>query len=386
MFMARSTRVLPFTLLALLLGSPPALPCSLCGGNPQTAVTLRQAAAQAKMVLYGTMIKSRLNPPQSGPPGSGTAQFRIEQVFKSHPFLANKRVIEIPRYIPVDPKAPPHYLLFCDVYRGRIDPFRGLAVNSRDALTYLKGAMALAGRDRTEVLVHCFRYLDHPDADLANDAFLEFAKANDAEIGRVAARLSPARLRGLLQSAKTPPERLGLYAFLLGGCGTARDATLLRALLDKPTAKTARALDGILCGYIQLRPREGWQLALAVLRDGRKPFADRYAVLRTLRFYHGYQPAQTRREVLTGLATILDQGDIADMAVEDLRRWQQWELTAKVLAQYAKKSHAAPILRRAIVRYALCCPRIEAARFVTGVRKQDPELVADVKEALEFEK
>jgi hypothetical protein len=386
MFMVRPTRVLSLSLFPLLAFVSPALPCSLCGGNPQTAVTIRQAVAQAKMVLYGTMTNPRLNPANVGSPGSGTTQFRIEKVLKSHPFLANKKVLEIPRYIPVDPKAPPRYVLFCDLYKGQGDPYRGMVVNSRAALDYVRGALTLAGQKRTQILLYAFRYLDHLDPDLANDAFLEFAKANDQEIGQVAARLSPAKLRGLVLNSKTPAERLGLYAFLLGGCGTAQDATLLRSLLDKRSDNTSRAFDGLLSGYIRLRPREGWALAVAVLRDARKPFADRYAVLRTLRFYHGWKPAETRRQVLAGLAAALDQGDIADMAVEDLRRWHIWDLTPQVLAQYGKKSHAAPIMRRTIVRYALTCPRPEAARFLAEVRKQDPEIIADVKEALEFEK
>jgi hypothetical protein len=82
----------------------------------------------------------------------------------------------------------------------------------------------------------------------------------------------------------------------------------------------------------------------------------------------------------------LPQGDIADMTIEDLRRWQYWDLTPQVLAQYGKESHNAPIMRRTIARYALCCPRPEAARFVADMRRQDPELVKDVQDQLEFEK
>ena len=44
---------------------------------------------------------------------------------------------------------------------------------------------------------------------------------------------------------------------------------------------------------------------------------------------------------------------LADQAIEDLRRWGYWDLTTDVLAQYSKPTHAAPIVRRSIVRYAL---------------------------------
>ena len=81
-------------------------------------------------------------------------------------------------------------------------------------------------------------------------------------------------------------------------------------------------------------------------------------------------------------AALLPCGDLADQAVEDLRRWGYWDLTGTVLAQFGKESHAAPIVRRAIVRYALTCPADDARRFVAAVRQSDPRLVGDVEEML----
>jgi hypothetical protein len=373
--------------LALMLALPcPAPACTLCSGNPQTAVTTRLAGQQAKLVLYGIMSNPRLDPAGSGAPGSGRTDFRIEKVLKSDPFITGKKVIEVPRYVPVSPKSPARYVLFCDVYKGKLDPYRGMPIQSADTLAYVQGTLALDPKNTVASLLFFFRYLDHADQDLANDAFIEFTKANDQEIGQVAARLAPDKVRRLLLDPKTPPERLGLCAFLLGACGGPRDAALLRGLLDRPTDRVGKAYDGILGGYIQLQPRAGWDLAVAILADGRKPFPDRFAVLRTLRFEHAWKPQETRRDVLRGLVVMLDQGDIADMAIEDLRRWQMWDLTDAVLAQFGKRSHSAPILRRAIVRYALSCPRPEAARFVAQLRRQDADLVADVQESLEFEK
>ena len=46
----------------------------------------------------------------------------------------------------------------------------------------------------------------------------------------------------------------------------------------------------------------------------------------------------------------------------------------------------APIVRQAILRYALSCPKTDpaAATFVAERRKQDPELVKDAEDALRF--
>jgi hypothetical protein len=370
--------------MASLLGLPSlALACSLCAGNPQTTPTLRQDAAQARLILYGTMAN-----PQLGAGGDGgTTDLNIVNVVKSDPFLGDKKKVELPRYVPVtDPKDPPKFLVFCDVTGGKLDPYRGVSVKSPAVVNYLKGALALDAKDRARALEYYFRYLDDADTVVANDAYLEFAKATDQEIGLVARKLSPDKFRRLIEDAGTPPERLGLYAFLLGACGGDKEADLLRSLIQGGDARTRAALDGLLGGYIQLRPREGWDLALTILRDSKRSFVERYAVLRTLSFYYNWKPDDSRRQVLLGLGIALTQGDIADVAVEDLRRWKLWDLTADVLVQFGKESHAAPIVQRGIVRYAVSCPRNEAVRFVEELRKRDPDLVKDVEESLQFEK
>ena len=74
------------------------------------------------------------------------------------------------------------------------------------------------------------------------------------------------------------------------------------------------------------------------------------------------------------------------MAADDLRRWGWWDLTPEVLKHFDSPTHAAPIVRRGIVRYALQCPTEEAKRFVAAVRQKDPKLVEKVEESLKFYK
>jgi hypothetical protein len=365
-------------LLGFCAGRGPA--CNLCTMLAGQSLTFRQEAGQARLILYGTLENPRLVGE------AGRTDVRVLAVLKSDGSFKPGAVVEIPRYVPAGPKDPPHFLIFCDVLNGKLDPYRGVPVQAKEMVAYLRGALALDPKDRTAALLYYFRYLEHPDAELANDAFLEFAKANDREIGEAAPKLTPDRLRAWLQDPQTPVNRLGLYAFLLGACGGDRDAALFRSLLQNPGERTTSALDGILGGYIQLRPQEGWALALALLRDEKKPFVVRYAVVRALRFYHGWKPEETRDQVLRLLAAALPEGDLADLAVEDLRRWRSWDLTKDVVALYGRPTHRAPILRRAILRYALCCPRPEATAFVAERRREDPGLVKEVEDALQFEK
>src|SRR5262249_57063826 len=91
-----------------LAASAPVLACSLCSGlaNRQT---LRQEAAQSKLVLYGTLSNPRLNPPGAVAAGDGLTDLQIDQVVKRDPFLGQKKKVELPRYVPVHPKEPPEF-------------------------------------------------------------------------------------------------------------------------------------------------------------------------------------------------------------------------------------------------------------------------------------
>ncbi len=363
--------------LALVATLAPARACSLCGPAADQT-TLREDAQSAKLVLYGTLHDPRLDGPAT--------DLHIEQVIKSHAVLAGRTVVTLPRYVPVDPQNPPQFLVFCDITRGQPDPFRGSSVRSPAVGDYLKGALAIDPSDRAKLLAYYVRFLDHADPDIASDAYREFAKTGDADLTRAARSLDPARLRALLTDPRTPPERLSLFAYLLGACGTAADADLLARLLRQPEERWQRALGGLLAGYTQLRPDDGWRLMLTILGDAQRPFPQRYAALGAVRFFYRSQPTALRGHVLRALAVLLPQGDIVDAVTEDLRHWQEWGLTEQVLAQYGRPGHDAPLVRRAIVRYALCCPRPEARRFVDRLRQQDAALVRDVEESLQLER
>lgn len=368
--------------LALILFASPALACTLCGVNIQATPTLRKTLGQSKLVLYGTLKNPKLNAATN----TGTVDLDIESVLKNDPFVTGKKIVTLNRYVPVDPKNPPRYLVFCDVDNGKLDPYRGIELKSNAAVDYLRGAAVLNPKDQTAALLFFFRYIDHADAEVANDAFLEFAKADDREVGEVAKQLDPEKIRKLLNDPQTPPARIGLYSFLLGACGGDKEAALLRSMLDKPSDKAREAIDGVLAGYIQLRPREGWQLASDMLQDTKeRSIIDRTRVLHTLRFHHGWKPKDSKPEVLAGMKAALGT-DLADLALEDLRKWEWWDETTRILSLYGKKGYEAPLMKRAIVRYALSCPRPDAAEFVKERRGKEPDLVKDVEENLKFEK
>lgn len=275
-------RLLPLAaVVGLLVPTPsPAPACTFCSGINPNALTLRQEAAQAKLVLYGTLENARLVP---GSTAGGTTDLRIEYVLKDHPFIKGSKVVTMPRYVPIDPKTPARFLIFCDIFNGKLDPYRGNPVRSTAMVDYLRGAMRLDSTDRKAELLYFFRYLEHADPDIARDAFLEFAKASDEEVGEVANQCTPSKIAGWLKDPATPSERLTLYSFMLGACGGEEEAATFEAMLKNPSERVVSSLGGVLAGYIQLRPTEGWDLCHALLRDTKRPFPERFGALGTLR-------------------------------------------------------------------------------------------------------
>jgi hypothetical protein len=156
-------------------------------------------------------------------------------------------------------------------------------------------------------------------------------------------------------------------------------------MLSQPGEETARATDGILGGYIALEPREGWDLAARILADPKKSLTQRYAVVRMVRLYHGWQPKESKKEIMRCYQGLIPDGELADFAIEDLRQWKAWDLTATILAQWDKNTHKAPIVRRSIARYALTCPTPDARRFIDRIRPQNREMLAELEEDLALE-
>src|SRR6266849_2686856 len=98
--------------IALLAALPcPTLACSLCGGSVASA-TMRQDAAQAKIIVIGSLKNARLDANSSN--GSGLTDFKIEHIVKGEAALKGVREITIPRYLPSDEKSP-KFLLRCDL-------------------------------------------------------------------------------------------------------------------------------------------------------------------------------------------------------------------------------------------------------------------------------
>ncbi len=346
----------------------PATACSLCT-SPLKKETLGQELDRADLVFFGYATNPRLHTQQGALPGSGATDFHVEKIVKTAGSTVAAKVVTLDRYVPVlDAKNPPRFLIFCTINKDKLDPYLGRQTSNPEVVDYVDRARAERAKGKAAALAYYARFLDHPDKVIAEDAFLEFARSGDEEVGEAAKHIQPARLRAALQNPALDPDRISLFAFLLGNCGDARDATSLRKRIDEAKGEDLRALDGLLGGYIALRPQEGWKLTAGILSSPGANFLKKYAALRTVRFYMSWQPALTKAPMEQAYRHAISDGEMADLAIEDLRRWKMWDLTPLILAQYGKATHDAPIVKRGILRYALCCPLPDAQRFLDRAR------------------
>jgi hypothetical protein len=356
--------------------------CPFCSMQGQTLIG---DVNQASMVLYGTFTNAKLD--AGGDLGQGTTDLIIEAVIKKHEVLGDKKVLTLPRYVPTDKNNAVKFLVFCDVFKGKIDPYRGVPVPvDSDMVKYIQGALEVKDKNINQRLRYYFDYLDNKDTEISNDAYKEFGNADYKDYRDMAKGLPADKIAHWLEDPNTPAFRYGLYASMLGHCGTAKDADLLRKMLDDAQKRVSTGVDGILAGYAMLQPKAGWDYIKNILKDPSKEFMLRYAALRAVRFFWDSRPDLVdKKELVHGISPLLDQSDIADLAIEDLRKWGRWEVCDRVLDLQNKKSHDIPIIRRSILRFALTCPDKKATVFVEQCRKRDPEMVKDTEELLKLE-
>ena len=230
-----------------------ALACPFC---PSAGQTMLGEVKQAHLIVFGSMSNARRDPNEFG---KGTTDFEIEVVVKDHEFLKGKKTLSLPRYIPPDPKGKSKHLVFCEIYKGALDPYRGEQVPQDSKIAeYLKGAIDLQSKPVPDRLMYFFQNFDSPDWSISGDAFQEFSAAEYKDVRTTAKLMDPDKILKMLKDPNTSVARYGLLGMLLGHCGKpVPHGQALKTFIDDPKVKQASGLDGLLTGYILLDPKAG---------------------------------------------------------------------------------------------------------------------------------
>ncbi|MFO0815133.1 MAG: hypothetical protein U0796_18120 [Gemmatales bacterium] len=366
-------------IIALLLCSPALLQaCIICNNM---GVPLIKEVSEAKLVVFGRITDARL-----GPDGiKGTSDFAVESILQGDSTLIKNNRLVFPRYVP--PVAGVKYIVFLDVNQGQLDPYRSIVCSSDRLVQYLQKMPKLTGagtpQERQARLKYTFDYFQDAEPELAADAYKIWSVATNQDAAAVASQVDASKLRRWLLDPKTPQHCLALYGFLLGASGQPQDAELLKKLaLTPPDPRFHGAIDGILLGLERQQSNEVWGVVKKILQENQRSFTERYAVLKFLRFLKDVQGDSVKAHIVASLAILLDQPEMMDLAIEQMRQMAVWDHQASVLKLWDNKANLAPITLRAIVRYALSCPGQAAQDLLARVRKDDPEMVKSVEELI----
>jgi hypothetical protein len=332
-----------------------------------------RAWARADVIVYGEVVP----PPKDGP--APPPRLAVLEVLKGAPPLAPDRTLTLdpPTALPT---LQQKIILFCKGGKTltRVGHF---FPTSPDAPRYVKGLANLPEGSSVHAAGFFLRHVDHADPTVAATVYHELSTADPKHVIE-AARKAPPDI--LARAVKAKPAdvaawvqpRHELYAMLLGYCGTAEHIDPLRELLGDRHAG-AGGVKGALQGITLIRPAAGLANLRKVLHDSTRPLETRLGALQALEFF-----IEQRRDVLpqadlvTALVPALAQPDLADAAVECLRKWRRWELTRLVVRLWEKTTEA-PALRRTVLRFALASPHPEAAAFIQVVRRSAPDEVAE---------
>lgn len=314
------------------------------------------------------------------------SDFKISEVLKSHEFIKGKDTITIPG----DKRLTSPFLIFVEIYKGDPDAYRGVEIlDKSEVVDYLKGAIKLADAPPAERLRFAFKYLPSEDFEISLDAYREFGQAEYKDYKEMAMSLPPDTIAGWLQSPKTPPYRYGLFASLLGHAGLkdpARYGKVLKGMIDDPDKRRGSGIDGLLAGYAMLQPSDALAYLKENLGNPKMEFLMRYACLRTVRFMWEQRPDLiSDKEMVESLMLVANTPDMADFAIDDLRRWNRWEAVPRILKLYGQPGHDTTLIRRSIIRFALHADaqgNAEAASFLASL---DRSIVDPVRKLLESE-
>jgi len=356
--------------------------CTLCA-SVKLVSTFREDFSNP---LVNFIATGRLGKAILRPDGGGGTEFAVGQVLRKPKDWKNTPSLVFEKYLPGGEKSPDSVtVLLGNWQNGQLTPLRAIRLESNASLPTIRNQVIQNPTPDTRFLTDIFSRLTLPEPELAADAFMEWAKAEDALVTDAAKKLSPMLVRTLLQEKATPSERLGLLSFLLGCCGILEtDSVFLDQAFESKDPRWRSSRDGLLAGLVLLNPSLGWKRALESLSSSSKPLTERLATLRALKMLYSTGLREYRdfesREMAEAFEKAIGQMDLADIAVDYLRNWKQMRLEKQVLSSFPAKGEG-PLLSRSILQYAIAFrDRPACAAFLEKTKKDQPDLVREIEE------
>lgn len=347
--------------------------CPLCSGP---SMTLSEQLAKSKAVVLASWDEGRK------PSGKtfGDTTFSIVAIAQ---MPANEKLTKGSRFVmPRFRSGKPGdlWLVFGEQDNEGIN-WKSVMPGSQAAFKYISDAPS-PKQQTAERLEYYLRFLESPDLTISNDAYGEFANAPWEEIVKLKEKLDREKLSRWVASPKTISTRLGLYGLLLGLCGNAGDAAMMKAKIVAAAGMVdVVGIDGVTCGYLLLTGEEGldW-IDKTKLKNKEAVGNDFYPGIQAVRFMWDYGLGRISKERLKqSMRSVLDRPELVELAIADLARWEDWSVHEKLTGLYGQPGYNEVPAKKAIVCFLIVAQKKnpELSTDLDKLRKQDPKFVKE---------
>jgi hypothetical protein len=302
------------------------------------------------------------------------AKFKILEVLRGQAALADVKEIEAP-FFDDKPVGGEYLILGAQPPAVMWSPPYALTPRSRKYVSDIgKFPAAVPAR-----LVFFQDYLEDKEDMLNRDSFDEFALAPYSDLQAIKGKMQHDKLVDRIQDPQIMPSHRRLYLTMLGVCGGPADLPVLEKLLRSDDQKFKMGLDATVACYLTLKGADGLPLVedLFLKTKQKEEFTDIFSVVMALRFIgQQEQSVIPRDKIVAAMRLVLDHPRLADQAVMDLARWQDWSVMDRLVALFKSPDpETASWVRIPVVNYLRACPLPKAKQYIEELRKVDPQAV-----------
>ncbi len=361
--------------------------CPFCLAPPETWT---ETLARADVILVGEVVAQHLFPQQIKVDVSAETVFRIRRVLKGPAgSFQEGRCLTIQEFVT---PAPGELFLLTgqqNISEGLIGKpgssrpvpifmlpelieWSSPAAMNSDLLKYIAEAPA-ASLPPDVRLPYFLPFLESADAEIASDAWGEFARSRYEDVVSVRREFSTDRLRSWIANPSTSPERLGLYGMMLGLCGDQMDAAFLEQQIGMPrrSQEFRFGSEGLMGGYLLLTGESGLNfLRETRLQPGDIATDEVFSVIQAIQFIWSYEPEKISRDSLRrSLHVLLNNEQMREVVITDLARWRDWDTAPQLIGMFESLESTDERSQKAIVAFMI------AATRCTGEEQATPEVL-----------
>ncbi|WP_201743744.1 hypothetical protein [Roseiconus nitratireducens] len=360
---ATSGGVAAWVAAGLLMLAGTAAACPFCESVQQT---IRQQSATMDAVVIATSLDGELTRNLS----TGVVKMKIEKVLKGQEFVEAGQEVDAIYYGKVE--VGRRFLL------SGVDPpdlqWSCLPITDR-AEDYIVGATKVED-DPVARLRYYQKYLEDEEAFISRDAYDEFASSPYSVFQKLGPDMDHDRLIQWVQDPEIGADRKRVYFTMLSVCGTQEDLPMLEAMLRHPAKSMTGGLDALIACYLTLAGEDGLELIDELfIANKRAPFPQSYAAIMAIRFHGTEGDVIPRSALVESLHKVLDRGELADMVIPDLAKWNDWSQIDRLVRLFKEAEKDKNWLRVPVINYLRACPLEEAKTAIKELEEIDPDAV-----------